>query len=149
MKLLDILFEKTPFRLTDRFIPGHWGHVALWVGSKDDIPELKRLGVWQELAGIESYARQNYGYSGPPFQTLLEQGHGVLEALRHGVELNTFAHFLNIDDLAVVRADQLTDGQKKDYLLRAFAQIGKEYDFNFDDIISTLIKNKLKKNINL
>lgn len=132
LKLLDILFEKTPFRLTDRFIPGHWGHVALWVGSKDDIPELKRLGVWQELPGIESYARQNYGYSGPPFQTLLEQDYGVLEALRHGVELNTFAHFLNIDDLAVVRADQLTDGQKKDYLLRAFAQIGKEYDFNFD-----------------
>src|SRR5690606_31008533 len=30
----DILLEKTPFRLTDAFIPGHWGHVAIWVGNE-------------------------------------------------------------------------------------------------------------------
>jgi len=40
---LDILFEKTPFRLTDKFIPGYWGHVAIWVGGKRDLQE---LGVW-------------------------------------------------------------------------------------------------------
>lgn len=32
----DILLEKTPFRLTDSFIPGHWGHVAMWVGTPDE-----------------------------------------------------------------------------------------------------------------
>ena len=132
LQLLDILFEKTPFRLTDLFIPGHWGHVAIWVGDRDDIPELKRLGVWEQLPGIEAKARSNYGYSGPSFQESIEQGHGILEALRPGVELNTFADFVNIDDLAVIRDDSLTDGKKKEYLLRAFAQIGKEYDFNFD-----------------
>jgi len=132
LQLLDILFEKTPFRLTDLFIPGHWGHVAIWVGDRDDIPELKRLGVWQQLPMIEAEARANLGYSGPSFQTLIEQGHGILEALRQGVELNTFANFLNIDDLAVIRDNSLTDDQKKKYLLRAFTQIGKEYDFNFD-----------------
>ena len=26
----DILLEKTPFRLTDRLIPGYWGHAAMW-----------------------------------------------------------------------------------------------------------------------
>jgi len=129
---LDILFEKTPFRLTDRFIPGHWGHVAIWVGDKDDIPELKHLGVWQELPRIEAEVRSKWGYSGPSFQSLIENNHGIIEALRPGVELNTFAHFLNIDDLAVIRDSNLTAEKKKHYLLRAFTQIGKEYDFNFD-----------------
>ena len=132
LKLLDVLFEKTPFRLTDKFIPGHWGHVAIWVGDKNDITELERLGVWEELPGIEAEARANLGYEGPSFQGLIEQGHGVLEALRAGVELNAFASFLNIDDLAVIRDGGMTDAQKKKYLLNAFAQVGKEYDFNFD-----------------
>jgi hypothetical protein len=132
LMLLDILFDKAPFRLTDRFIPGHWGHVGLWVGDSDDIPELRRLGVWEELPGIEAEARSKYGYSGPSFQESIEQDRGILEALRPGVELNTFADYLNIDDLAVIRDASLTDDKKKEYLLRAFAQIGKEYDFNFD-----------------
>jgi hypothetical protein len=113
LQLLDILFEKTPFRLTDRFIPGHWGHIAIWVGDADDVPELKRLGVWQELPGIEAKASSKWGYSGPSFQSLIEKGHGILEALRPGVELNTFDHFLNIDDLAVIRDGSLTDEKKK------------------------------------
>jgi len=129
---LDILLEKTPFRLTDTFIPGHWGHVAIWVGDKRAIPELKRLGVWDELPRIEAKARKEHGYEGHGFQSLIGQNHGVLEALRSGVELNTFEHFLNIDDLAVIRVKILNDAQKKTYLLNAFKQIGKAYDFNFD-----------------
>lgn len=132
LKPLDILFEKTPFRLTDLFIPGHWGHVAIWVGGEKDIPELKRLGVWQELPGIEAEARDRYGYEGPAFQQLVRGDNSVLEALRSGVELNTFEQFLNVDDLAVIRNISFTDDQKRRFLLRAFQQLGKEYDFNFD-----------------
>lgn len=132
LELLDILLEKTPFRLTDMLIPGHWGHVAIWVGDENSIPELKRLGVWDELPQLEARARAKHGYEGPSFQDAIETGHGVLEALRDGVQVNTFSHFLNIDDLAVLRSIGLTDAQKKHYLLNAFKQIGKEYDFNFD-----------------
>ena len=132
LQTLDIFLEKTPFRLTDLFIPGYWGHVAVWVGGSNDIPELKRLGVWDELPRIEAEARRILEYDGPSFQELIEGDRGVLEALRPGVELNTFAQFLNIDDLAVMRADSISDVQKRHYLLHAFAQIGKPYDFNFD-----------------
>lgn len=132
LELLDILMEKTPFRLTDLVIPGHWGHVAIWTGGKKDIPELKRLGVWRELPLIERNARKEFGYTGPSFQEMVRNDRGVLEALRHGVEVNTFGSFLNIDDLAVLRSKGLTDEQKRSYLLSAFAQIGKPYDFNFD-----------------
>ena len=116
MKPLDILLEKTPFRLTDRFIPGHWGHVAIWVGNEN---QLKELGVWDHKYVV-------------PHHEAIRAGKRIIEALRPGVQINTLAHFLNIDDLLVLRHPNLTPEEQKDYLIRAFKQVGKEYDFNFD-----------------
>ena len=112
----DILLEKTPFRLTDKFIPGYWGHAAIWVGSKE---ELIRLGLWNEPLIV-------------PYHQEIEEGGQIIEALRSGVELNTLSHFLNIDDLAVLRENISDTELKKAVILRAFAQLGKAYDFNFD-----------------
>ena len=41
---LDILLEKTPFRLTDKLIPGYFGHVSIWVGNG---LELDSMGIWE------------------------------------------------------------------------------------------------------
>ncbi|MDR1646864.1 MAG: hypothetical protein LBR88_02360 [Zoogloeaceae bacterium] len=112
----DILLEKTPFRLTDTFIPGHWGHAAIWVGSE---AELKALGIWEHPVVR-------------PHQTRIRAGGGVAESLRSGVELNSLAHFLNIDDLAVLRPAALTAEARTEAILQALRQIGKDYDFNFD-----------------
>ena len=112
----DILLEKTPFRLTDKFIPGYWGHAAIWVGSKE---ELITLGLWNEPVVV-------------PYHRQIEKGGHIIEALRSGVQLNTLSHFLNIDDMAVLRENINDTQQKKEVILRAFAQLGKAYDFNFD-----------------
>ena len=37
---LDILLEKTPFRLTDKLIPGYWSHAAVYVGNEEQLKEL-------------------------------------------------------------------------------------------------------------
>jgi hypothetical protein len=116
LKMLDIMLEKTPFRLTDKFIPGYYGHVAIWIGTEE---ELKDLGVWDEPIVAK-------------YHELIQSGHHIIEALRPGVQINSLDHFLDIDDLLVLRHDSLTDIEKKEFVLRAFAQIGKEYDFNFD-----------------
>ncbi|MEJ2496115.1 MAG: YiiX/YebB-like N1pC/P60 family cysteine hydrolase [Sulfurovaceae bacterium] len=112
----DILLEKTPFRLTDRFIPGHWGHAALWVGNEK---ELKALGIWNDPAIV-------------PYHRAIRNGKNIIEALREGVVINSMKHFLNIDDLAVIRDKKLTDDAKKEIILNTFRQLGKAYDFNFD-----------------
>lgn len=112
----DILLEKTPFRLTDRFIPGHWGHVALWVGGEDD---LRALGLWDDPL-VQRHA------------AALSAGKGVVEALRDDVQLNPLARFLDIDDLCVVRQPAITDDARRAIVLRALRQLGKPYDFNFD-----------------
>lgn len=112
----DVLLEKTPFRLTDAFIPGHWGHVAVWVGTE---AELRRLGIWEHPL-VRSY------------QANIRAGRGVVEALRSGVKMNTLEHFLNVDDLALLHHAQISDEQRVEVILQALRQVGKAYDFNFD-----------------
>lgn len=112
----DVLLEKTPFRLTDSFIPGHWGHAAVWIGSEE---ELRDLGLWEHPVVLAHRAE-------------IRHGRGVVEALRSGVEMNTLKHFLNVDDLAVLRHGNLDREARRRVILQALRQVGKAYDFNFD-----------------
>ncbi len=115
---MDILLEKTPFRLTDKLIPGHFGHVAIWSGKE---LELVDLGVWEDTVLV-------------PYHNEVH-GRNVIEALRTGVEINPLEEFLNVDDVAILRpvfSDETKEADMKEALLLAFRQIGKEYDFNFD-----------------
>ena len=116
---LDILLEKTPFRLTDKLIPGHFGHVAIWTGTQ---AELIDAGVWNELM-VEQYADE------------INSEHRIIEALRSGVQLSRLEEFMNVDDLVILRPIFDAGTQREDAreaLLMAFRQVGKKYDFNFD-----------------
>lgn len=112
----DVLLEKTPFRLTDSFIPGHWGHAAMWIG---DERALRELGLWDHPVVVAHRAE-------------IRRGRGVVEALRSGVQMNTLAHFSNVDDLAVLRHRHLDREARREVILQALRQVGKAYDFNFD-----------------
>lgn len=116
LKAGDILLEKTPFRLTDKLIPGYWGHVAIWIGSKE---ELIQLGIWNHPV-VKKHHQQ------------IKSSQLVAEALRAGVELNSLSQFMNVDDLAVLRKNKLNDKTRAETIIRALRQIGKSYDFNFD-----------------
>lgn len=140
MKPLDIILQKSRSRLTDKFIPGHYSHVGIWVGTE---AELKELGVWQQLPDLYKRAQENYGYRGPPFQETIRDGKHLIEALAPGVQIHSLQHFLDADDLVVVRPVAcgmqepgsitcLAQEKKSEYLMNAFRQIGKKYDFSLD-----------------
>lgn len=112
----DILLEKTPFRLTDVFIPGHWGHAAVWIGNE---AELRQLGVWDHPV-----VRRH--------QAAIRRGAGVVEALRSGVEINPLERFLNVDDLAVLRRRESDPAARAAAVVQALREVGKAYDFSFD-----------------
>jgi len=124
---LDIILEKTPFRLTDKLIPGHFGHVAIWIGNQK---ELKEKGVWEhevvkpyhDLITVEEEGEAS------------KNGLHIVEALRGGVQLSSLEEFMNIDDFAILRPifDENISEKEKEALLLTFRQIGQEYDFNFD-----------------
>lgn len=112
----DILLEKTPFRLTDKLIPGYWGHAAIWIGGEQ---ALKELGIWEHPV-VTRYHKQ------------IQTDHLVVEALRDGVEMNPLAHFLNVDDLGVIRQRNMSDSERSSVIIETLRQVGKEYDFNYD-----------------
>jgi len=117
LQIGDILLEKTPFRLTDSMIPGNWGHAAVWVGTEQ---ELRAIGLWDHPL-VMRYHEQ------------IKRGELVAESLRTGTTLSSLSHFLNIDDLGVLRSRKpLTDDEMRDTIILTLRQIGKEYDFNFD-----------------
>ena len=116
LKCGDILLEKTPFRLTDKLIPGYWGHAAVWIGTEQ---ELKDLGIWDNPL-IQHYHEE------------IRRGDSVVEALRSGVEMNPLKRFLNIDSIGVLRKADLSKDERKTVVLQALRQVGKSYDFNFD-----------------
>jgi hypothetical protein len=140
MKPLDVLLQRSRSRLTDKLIPGHYGHVGIWVGTED---ELKELGIWNQLPGLYQNAKEEYDYKGPPFQESVRNGKSLIEALAPGVQLHAIRNFLDADDLAVLRPEPcggpgsgsnicLTRGKKSEYLMNAFRQIGKSYDFSLN-----------------
>ncbi len=123
---LDIILEKTPFRLTDKLIPGHFGHVAIWVGSPK---ELQEKGLWDNEVIVPFHTEIS-----PNGEPETKDGYQIVEALREGVKLSSLDEFMNIDDIAILRPvfDEDITEKEKESLLLAFRQIGKEYDFNFD-----------------
>jgi uncharacterized protein YycO len=112
----DILLEKTPFRLTDKLIPGHWGHAAVYIGTED---ELRELGIWDNEV-VQKFHEE------------IKNGKVIDEALRDGVQLNTIEHFLDIDDLAIMHDKNESLEDKKYRIILTLRELGKEYDFNFD-----------------
>jgi uncharacterized protein YycO len=112
----DILLEKTPFRLTDSFIPGHWGHAALWIGTEQ---ELRQLDIWDH-----ELVRKHHD--------TIRKGHRIVEALRSGVQMSSLEEFSNVDDLVILRAPDISKQDQATTILQALRQIGKSYDYNFD-----------------
>jgi hypothetical protein len=118
LKPMDVLLEKSPFSLTDKFIPGHFGHAALYLGTKE---QLESINMWDHPDII-------------PYQEEIINGNTILEAIRTGVHLTSIEEFNNIDEVSIIRkTDVLVNTPLLiESIKRGIDQIGKEYDFNFD-----------------
>jgi hypothetical protein len=115
LKPLDLVFEKRTFVLSNYTIPGHWGHVAIWLGTKE---ELIALGIWDQ----DYFA---------PFRAQVEAGNSILEIRKKGINYQSLDSFINLDEIAVTRVKNILDNAE--YVFSNLAeQLNKEYDFKFD-----------------
>lgn len=112
----DVLLEKTPFALTDKTIPGHFGHAALYIGTYEQLRDLGALN--------EPFIKRHLDE--------IKEGKVILEALREGVVLNSVEHFMNIDDVATLRPSRLSPDEIRSSLDLALSNYGKKYDFDFN-----------------
>jgi len=119
LKPMDIITEKTGFTLTDKMIPGYFGHIAIWLGTEE---QLKENHLWEHPVIVL-------------FQNKIRQGYCILETDREGTHLKNLEDFLNIDELAIAGVKGFSDLTKDEKVMlyeNALSQIGKGYDFNFD-----------------
>jgi hypothetical protein len=117
----DILLERANWYLSNPSLPGFWKHAALYVGRLED---LKRLGI----AADPNVTPHLADYLKPH-----EDGRDktVIEAVSEGVLLNSLTRALHADYAAVLRP-RVSTSHKAKAITRAFANLGKPYDFNFD-----------------
>lgn len=119
LKPMDIIAEKTSFSLTDKLIPGHFGHIAIWLGTQK---QLQKTQLWNHPSII-------------PFHKQIEEGYCIIETDRKGTHLKTLRNFLNVDEFAIIRITNF-ENLPIDYKIviyeNSLAQLGKKYDFNFD-----------------
>ncbi len=117
----DILLERRNWYLSNPFLPGFWPHAALYVGRLED---LKRLGIADNPAVQRHLA--NYLRVAPDGRAKT-----VIEAVSEGVLLNSLTNSMQADYVAVLRP-RVGRRQVATAIVRAFANLGKPYDFNFD-----------------
>lgn len=115
LKPLDLLFEKRTYTLANYTIPGHWGHVAVWLGTQED---LIALGVWDK-----EYFK--------PFRQFVEQGFNIVEIRKEGLNFQSIESFLNLDEFAITRIEGIEERALNVFEELSY-QIDKKYDFKFD-----------------
>ena len=117
----DLLIEKTNGAITDKLIPGHFSHVALYLGNTKQLKSM-RLSSGQLI--LESPLFKKYS-------SRLESGEDVVEVLRSGVTLIDIQDW-RISDLAILRANEYSEGNLADALLQSLSYVDGDYDFAFD-----------------
>jgi hypothetical protein len=115
LKPLDLIYEKRTYTLSNYTIPGHWGHVAIWLGTQK---ELRELGVWDK----KYFA---------PFKAKVLAGQQILEIRKQGVNYQSLESFINLDQIAVTRVNRALDNAA-DIFEELSANLDKKYDFQFD-----------------
>jgi hypothetical protein len=115
LKPLDLIFEKRKYTLSNYTIPGHWGHVAVWLGTKEELIE---SGVWDK----------NYF---APFRAAVESGKNIIEIRKKGMQFVSLESFTNLDEIAVTRMrNAQTDSEE--ILNNINDEMDATYDFSFN-----------------
>lgn len=117
----DILIERENWYLSNLFLPGFWPHGILFVGTA---AELRDLGLDRDPRVAPHLARLDAeDAAGHPRR--------VIEAVSSGVEWNSMEVATDADHVAAFRP-RVTEDQRREAIARAFADLGKPYDFAFD-----------------
>lgn len=115
LKPFDFVYESRDYTLSHYTIPGHFGHVAIWMGTKE---ELESMGLWEQ----DFMA---------PFREAILAGKNIVEVRKPGVQFVSLESFINLDEIAITRLNQLPNSAE-DIFKNITQQFGKKYDYAFD-----------------
>jgi hypothetical protein len=125
----DILIQRRNWHMTNIGIPGFWPHVALYLGTPEEIVAAFAEPGFDPLETIETRC------PGVLAEWRKDRSDGypvrVLEAIRPGVVFQSLETSAKCDYLGVIRP-HLSRMEKFEALLAALSYYGKPYDLNFD-----------------
>ncbi|MEA2069262.1 MAG: YiiX/YebB-like N1pC/P60 family cysteine hydrolase [Verrucomicrobiota bacterium] len=125
----DILIQRRNWHMTNIGIPGFWPHVALYIGTTEEIDAYFGELGFPPMETIKALypevfqALEKTGDDGFPVR--------VVEAIRPGVVFQSLETSARCDYLGVIRPN-LAKAEQFKALLGAFSHFGKTYDLNFD-----------------
>ena len=110
----DIILSKSPSHLTDKLIPGYFGHAAIWLGP----------GIINNIMSGEEKRKDRFKFG--------INKKSVVEAIRQGVKTSSLEEFADGEDFLIIRLNHLSEPQKNAIIANSGKQLQKEYDFIFD-----------------
>ncbi|WP_170253332.1 MULTISPECIES: YiiX/YebB-like N1pC/P60 family cysteine hydrolase [Alphaproteobacteria] len=113
---LDVIAVNNKGRLSGHAIPGHFGHVAIYVGNER---QLRRAGVW-DASAIRKY------------HEAIRSGALFIEADNKGVHLSTAPLALNADAIVQLRPTGLSAARRRQALGEFYKRVGMPFDYYFD-----------------
>lgn len=113
----DVCLVRKEYAITNYFLPGHWPHVALYLGSPETVAA---MGSPLPPARLERWLRAD---SPDPER--------VLESMKDGVLFRPLASPFASDSIVIMRP-KLPVEQIAAALRNAYLHEGKPYDFDFD-----------------
>ncbi len=113
---LDLFATSLKGRVSGQLSLGYFSHMSIYVG---DAKALRAMGLWHHPAVR-------------PWQSQLETGPMVIEAMAPVVALAGRDKIFAADSLVVLRPQGLTQARKRTALLDAFKSIGTPFDATFD-----------------
>ncbi len=117
----DIILERRNWYLSNGFLPGFWPHMALYVGTTED---LERRGL-----ATHRFVQQHLEKYRQPDRNGHERR--AIEAGTSGVTFSSLEELASADYIAVLRP-RVSEARKNAAIARAFSHYGKPYDFDFD-----------------
>ena len=122
----DLLVERRNWYLSNVGLPGFWPHTALYLGTPEE------LGAVLGAQAVDRL-RRDHPAAFAAWAKVDAQGHPhrVLEAISEGVVFTSLEHSGDADYLGVMRP-RLPSQETAEALHRAFAFVGRPYDFDFD-----------------
>lgn len=130
----DIMLMRRNWHVSNVGIPGFWTHAALYTGDLDTMDEYfasefpfegyESMSAYMKVETPAAYSAYSSGEDSVDLPS-------VIEAIEPGVVAQTLTKSADADFVVVLRP-RLTKQDKMLALMKAFANAGKPYDFNFD-----------------
>lgn len=115
LRPLDLVMVRNMGRKSGQIIPGHFTHVAVWLGNART---LKAAGLWSDPAIL-------------PHRDEILAGHTFIESQIDGVHLSPASDILNTDAVAVLRP-ALSATERRFATRELFSELGRPFDVHFD-----------------